>query len=472
MGDLPDGRTMDCEEGIIAISDVIGAVIPHILRQIDHAKTAVHPAILLSVPDPKPVPLLRQNAKGRPAGKGGQTVSLPGIFKKRQVLYGPDGTIQRRNRGPKGRLLRPQVGVQVSGRSGHNPEAVVGPGAQPSGFIAHMRLRRYPGKRLPVLSRPSLHLKVMALNPVPLQGIKPGTRLLVCKRQFASTGQILVALLHRNGGGTAEDEAPLLPARPNSETAKGRPLLFLPQDGPSPISGGSHRDTVCRSGGEHLICPENLIPLPAAGPREEHRPLLQNAGNLRSLQPLLQNETGLEGLPAVKLPGGSKKRFPVGHSPHLHLQLRAFREAGEMEGRLRTIARLPCFAAGELHLIQRRGIGRSGPVQLHIPAAVDTNQQLPFFNPRPFTALGEKTDRRHQQRQRGGDSRRPDLRQPPDLNAGPPVFSVKIPSFISIPSDHPYLAPRKRRSRKKARRFVIAFRSHSSRKENPFAIRK
>ena len=179
---------MDGEEGVVAVGDVVSTVVPHVFGEIDHAKAAVHPAVFLPIADPEPIPFLRQDAQGRPPGDGGQARPFSGVLIERQALDGPDGAVQRRDGGPERNLLRLEFrSVPVQGG---DAEAVIGPGTQPPQVIAHALLRREAGGGLPLLPRPSLNLKVVALRPVPLQDAQPGGRLLISKRQRSAAGQV------------------------------------------------------------------------------------------------------------------------------------------------------------------------------------------------------------------------------------------------------------------------------------------
>ena len=430
MGNLPDGGAVDGKEGVIAVGDVIGAVIPYVFRQVDHAEAAVHPAVLLPIADPEPVPLLLQNAEGRPAGDGAQAGSLAGVFLERQALNGPNRAVQGGDRGPEGDLLRLELrSVPVHGG---NAEAVPGAGAQPSCVIAQMLLRREAGGGLPRLPSPALHLKVMALDALPLQSAQPGAGLPVCKGQLSPAGQRLSPGLRRRRGGAAEDEAPLFPARPDGKPLRAQ-IPFLQGDGHLPLPGPACKDA------ERLIVSEHLVDVPLSRPAEGGRAVLQGPGDLRGLQVFGQGQPRVEALPAFDLFGFAEDACPVGHGPDPDFQLLPRQDVGNAEGGFGGNARRLLRAAGKLHPVQSRGAGGLGPIELHAPVPIDADQQVSLLKDGP-PAAQEEEDPRRQQRQPGDNPSRPGPDQPPGLDPGPPAPPAPISPLIPIPSRDPHPA--------------------------------
>ena len=200
-----DGVFVDLEDGAVAVGNVIGAVVPHILRQVDHAETAVHPAVLVLIPDLEPVPALLQHAEGGPAGDfpqgGGGAVRF---FIEGLVDDRPDGGVQGVDGGEKLRLLRGADGAVSVLR--HHLEAVMRPGAQAAQLIGEA-LRRVQGlQQGPAFRAPLLELVVLSPGFVPLQGVGQGLRFPGDEVQVVAQ-QVLPLHAYAVRGGAAEDVA-------------------------------------------------------------------------------------------------------------------------------------------------------------------------------------------------------------------------------------------------------------------------
>ena len=355
-----DGIFVDLENGAVAVGDVIRAVVPHVLRQVDHAKAAVHPAVLVLVPDLEPVSALLQYAEGGPAGdfsQGGG--ALVGLFVEGLLNDGPDGGVQGIDGDGELRLLRGEDGAVYA--LGHHLEAVVGPGAQAAQVILEVLRQLQSVQQNPALLVPLLELVALSPGFVPLQGVDPGLRLAADQVQIVAQ-QVLALHADEIGGGAAENIALSLDGHPDKNLQR---MLIAGQHQGAALLVDVQADLLCAGGGHlaenavRLVQRENLIEsrdlageLPGegerAGPRRAHR--------FRGLQ--VREADLCHQLLAVQPAKEAQEVFPLRHSldADRHGQGVVFQEDMGMVFQLLGV---PAFAR-KLQVVEHRGYPGSG----------------------------------------------------------------------------------------------------------------
>ena len=304
------GIVVGREEGAVAVGYVVGAYVAHVLRQVDQAEAAVHPAVLVLPADLEAVVPLLQHAQGRAGGDGAQGLLQLLVPAEIQINHRPDGGVFGGDLRAEGHL----AGLHgLRGAHGRHPVAVVGAGAEQARLIAQLPPVLHPGQGLPALVRrgPLLDLVIVALGLIPFQRVQPLPQVSALQGEHvAHQGRPV----HGDGLGVGAAEDVPLPLvggpdrEPDQLILAGHlqiPALAEPDNRLVPVDpadGGI--DPVLHSG--DLVAPRAVpaqveIPLGAGPPLQ---------GGLDQVPGL---DRHLNGLTADQLPVHAQQVFPPGH---------------------------------------------------------------------------------------------------------------------------------------------------------------